>query len=57
MANGFQLKKNNDFFNLAAVAILEDLHDENVLTNEGVLFFTDMTFNLTPSFFTEKTFG
>ena len=36
--NGFQLKKNNDYFNADAGIILEDLHDENVLTNKGVFF-------------------
>lgn len=51
-ANGFQLKKNNDYFNPEVGIILEDLHDENVLTNEGVLFFIDTTFYLMPSFFT-----
>ncbi len=46
-ANGFQLKKSNDYFNPEAGVILEDLHDENVLTNKGVLFFIDTTFYLT----------
>ena len=50
-ANGFQLKKNNDYFNSEAGIILEDLHDENVLTNNGVLFFIDTTFYLMSSFF------
>ena len=50
LANGFQLKKNNDYFNPEAEIILEDLHDENVLTNKGVLFFIDTTFYLMPSF-------
>src|SRR5258707_9822396 len=50
-ANGFQLKKNNDYFNLEAGIILEYLHDENVLTNKGVLFFIDTTFYLMSSFF------
>lgn len=49
--NGFQLKKNNDFFNLDTGIILEDLHDENVLTNNGVLFFIDTVFYLTDTFF------
>lgn len=43
-ANGFLLKKNNDYFNPALGLILEDLHDENVLTNQGVLFFIDTIF-------------
>jgi hypothetical protein len=32
IANGFQHKKNNDYFHLEMSIILEDLHDENVLT-------------------------
>lgn len=39
--NGFQHKKNNDFFNLELGIILEDLHDENVLTNQDVFFIID----------------
>ncbi|MEA5461840.1 hypothetical protein VB796_22410 [Arcicella sp. LKC2W] len=39
--NGFQHKRNNDYFNIALGIILEDLHDENVLTNKGVFFFID----------------
>jgi len=50
-ANGFHLKKNSDYFNPTAGIILEDLHDENVLTNKETLFFIDTTFYLMPSFF------
>lgn len=53
LANGFQLKKNNDYYNPEVGVILEDLHDENVLTNKGALFFIDTTFYLMPSFFTD----
>jgi hypothetical protein len=49
--NGFQLKKNNDYFNKALGLIFEDLHDENVLSNDGVLFFIDTIFYLTPAFY------
>ncbi len=49
--NGFELKKNNDYFNREAGLILEDLHDENVLTNRGTLFFIDTAFYLMPDFF------
>lgn len=52
-ANGFQLKKNNDYFNSELGIILEDLHDENVLTNKGALFFIDTAFYLMPSFFSD----
>ena len=44
VSNGFQLKKNNDYFNTELRLILEDLHDENVLTNNGTLFFIDTVF-------------
>jgi hypothetical protein len=39
--NGFQHKKNNDYFNIELGIILEDLHDENVLTNQDVFFIID----------------
>jgi hypothetical protein len=45
-ANGFRLKKNNDYHNDGLGLILEDLHDENVLTNNGTLFFIDTVFYL-----------
>jgi hypothetical protein len=41
LSNGFKHKKNNDFYNDNLGIILEDLHDENVLSNQGVLFFID----------------
>ncbi len=44
LANGFQLKKNNDYYNTELGIILEDLHDENVLINNGTLFFIDTVF-------------
>ena len=49
--NGFQLKKNNDYFSIELGVILEDLHDENVLTNNGIPFFIDTVFYLDASFF------
>ena len=49
--NGFELKKNNDYFNNNIGIISEDLHDENVLTNNGVLFFIDTVFYIKDSFF------
>lgn len=51
VSNGFQLKKNNDYYNSKVGVILEDLHDENVLTNKGTLFFIDTAFYLMPVFF------
>jgi hypothetical protein len=50
-ANGFINKKDNDYFHPALGIILEDLHDENVLTEEGSLQFIDTVFFLVPSFF------
>jgi hypothetical protein len=44
--NGFIHKKNNDYENIELGIILEDLHEENVLTNNGVFFFIDTVFIL-----------
>lgn len=49
--NGFQHKRNNDYFNLEIGLILEDLHDENVLSYNGILYFIDTVFYLTPAFY------
>ena len=49
--NGFVNKKENDYFNPDLGIILEDLHDENVLTSEGVLQFIDTVFFLTDKFY------
>jgi hypothetical protein len=38
-SNGFQKIRNNDYFNPELSIILEDLHDENVLTANGVLYY------------------
>ncbi len=43
-SNGFVNNRNNDFVNLHLGLILEDIHDENVLMNDGVLFFVDTVF-------------
>ncbi len=43
-SNGFQLIRNNDYYNPEMDIILEDLHDENVLTNNGLLYFIDTVF-------------
>ena len=50
-SNGFANKKNSDYFSNELGIILEDLHDENVLTNNGVLFFIDTVFYLTDNFY------
>ncbi|SOD13206.1 hypothetical protein SAMN06297358_1062 [Pedobacter xixiisoli] len=51
--NGFSNTRNNDYFNTELGIILEDLHDENVLTNNGFLFFIDTVFYLTDDFWKE----
>jgi hypothetical protein len=45
-SNGFQKVRNNDYFNPELGIILEDLHDENVLTSDGMLYFIDTVFYL-----------
>lgn len=50
-ANGFKNKKNNDYYHPEWGIILEDLHDENVLTYEGNLYFIDTVFYLTEEFY------
>jgi len=43
-SNGFINHRNNDYFNAELGIILEDLHDENALTQNGVLHFIDTVF-------------
>ncbi|MDP5200093.1 hypothetical protein [Flavobacterium sp. DG2-3] len=50
-SNGFQNTKNNDYFNPDLGIILEDLHDENVLTENGILKFIDTVFYIQNSFY------
>ena len=50
-SNDFINKKNNDYYHPYLGIILEDLHDENVLTNNGVLFFIDTVFYITDVFY------
>jgi Serine/Threonine/Tyrosine Kinase found in polyvalent proteins len=49
--NGFLNKKNNDYFHPELGIILEDLHDENVLTFQENLYFIDTVFYLTEQFY------
>ncbi len=49
--NGFINTKNNDYYHPYLGIILEDLHDENVLTNQGILYFIDTVFYLKPDIF------
>ena len=44
LSNGFENNRNNDYINKDLGIILEDLHDENVLTENGVLRFIDTVF-------------
>jgi Serine/Threonine/Tyrosine Kinase found in polyvalent proteins len=53
LSNGFLHKKNNDYFHPYLGIILEDVHDENVLTNDGVLFFVGTVFYLKRAFYGE----
>ncbi|GAA6771268.1 hypothetical protein AAGS39_20140 [Flavobacterium sp. CGRL2] len=50
-SNGFVNTRNNDYFNDELGIILEDLHDENVLTFDNNLFFIDTVFYLTEQFY------
>lgn len=49
--NGFVNTRNNDYANYSVGIIFEDLHDENVLSNNGILFFIDTVFYLIDSFY------
>ncbi len=44
MSNGFENTRNHDYYNAELGIILEDLHDENVLTQDGILYFIDTVF-------------
>ena len=50
-SNGFVNTRNNDYLHSELGIILEDLHDENVLTYQGNLFFIDTVFYLTEQFY------
>jgi hypothetical protein len=54
IANGFQNNRNNDYINHELGIILEDLHDENVLTQNEILYFIDTVFYLTEKFWSEN---
>jgi hypothetical protein len=49
-ANGFQNVRNHDYYNPDLGIILEDLHDENVLVNNGIYHFIDTVFYLAADF-------
>lgn len=49
--NGFENNRNHDYYHPELGIILEDLHDENVLTRNGILYFIDTVFYLTEEFY------
>ena len=48
--NGFRKIRNQDFINEDLGLILEDIHDENVIFENGIPFFIDTVFYLTENF-------
>ena len=50
-SNGIINKKNNDYFHPELGIILEDLHDENVLTFQDNIYFIDTVFYITEQFY------
>jgi Serine/Threonine/Tyrosine Kinase found in polyvalent proteins len=42
--NGFVNTRRNDYYNKSMGLILEDIHDENVIMNSGIIFFIDTVF-------------
>lgn len=50
-ANGFINTRNHDYYHNELGIILEDLHDENVLTRKEVLYFIDTVFYINPDVF------
>jgi len=51
--NGFVNNRNNDYINSDLGIILEDLHDENVLTRNDILYFIDTVFYITETFWSK----
>ena len=49
--NGFLNSKNHDYYHPTLGIILEDLHDENVLTKDGMLLFIDTVFYIKEEFY------
>lgn len=50
-SNGFTNTRNNDYLHPKLGIILEDLHDENVLTSHDILYFIDTVFYIKPEIF------
>ncbi|MEO0331240.1 MAG: hypothetical protein AAF223_06075, partial [Bacteroidota bacterium] len=53
-ANGFENKRRHDYRNANLGLIVEDLHDENVLTCNGLLYFIDTVFFIKPDTFWDE---
>ena len=53
-SNGFINNRNDDYFNPDLGIILEDLHDENVLTRNDILYFIDTVFYTTSDFWQQN---
>lgn len=53
--NGFINNRNHDYYNDDLGIILEDLHDENVLTQNDILYFIDTVFYIKPEIFWKPT--
>jgi hypothetical protein len=51
--NQFFNTRNNDYINTDLGIIFEDLHDENVLSKNSILFFVDTIFYITPNFYSK----
>ncbi len=49
--NGFENTRRNDYYNDELGIILEDLHDENVISSNKVPFFVDTVFYITSKFY------
>ena len=49
--NGFENIRNHDYYHPKLGVILEDMHDENVLTNNNILYFIDIVFFIEPAVF------
>lgn len=53
--NGFENTRNHDYYHPELGIILEDLHDENVLTQNKTLYFIDTVFYIKPEIFWDKS--
>lgn len=49
--NGFENIRNHDYYHQQLGIIIEDLHDENVLTRQEILYFIDTVFYIKPEVF------